>query len=73
MANEEDHQDDGGERGNSRPCPPAMADRFGRQDWRLIGGRKREGNDLPAVRAKGEMGERLPLLVCGQGALDEGV
>ncbi len=73
MENEEDHQDDSGERGNSCPCPPAMADRFRRQDWRLVSGRKREGNDLPALRAKGEMHERLLLLVCGQSVLDEGV
>jgi hypothetical protein len=73
MENKEDHQHDSGERGNSCPCPPAMANRFGLRDWRLVTGRKREGNDLPAVRAKGEMRKRLLLLVRRQGALDEGV
>ena len=73
MANEEDHQDDSGERGNPCPCPPAMANRFGRQDGRLGCGRKREGNDLPAVRAKGEMRKRLLLLVRRQGVLYESV
>jgi hypothetical protein len=50
-----------------------MANSFGLQDGRLVDGRKREGNDLPAVRAKGEMRERLLLLVRGQGVLDEGI
>ena len=49
-----------------------MADRFGLQNWRLVGGRKREGNNLPAVRAKGEMRECLLLLMRGQGVFDEG-
>jgi hypothetical protein len=63
MANEEDYQNEGCERGDTRPCPPAMANSFGLQDWRLVAGRKREGNDLPAGRTDGEMRKRLLLLM----------
>lgn len=77
VANDEDHQDERGERRNPYPCgmppgEPAMANSFGAPGWRLVGGRKRKRNDLPAVRANGEMRECLLLLMRGQGVFDEG-
>jgi hypothetical protein len=78
VANEEDNENDGGKRGNPRPCrvpagEPSLANRFGLPGWELIAGRKRERNDLPAGRADSEMSHCLLLLVEGQSVFHEGV
>src|SRR5580693_4924808 len=76
VANEENHKDKSGKRGNPSPCEmpagePATAN-SGLQDWSLIGRRKRKRNDLPASWTIGKMRECLLLLMRGQRVLDEG-
>jgi hypothetical protein len=77
VANEEEQQDEGDCR-NARPCgmpagEPTSPNCFRLPSLDLAPRRKREGNDLPAGRANGQMSECLLLLMYGQRVLDEGV
>ena len=70
VANKEDQEHEGGERGNPHPCrvqagEPAVPNSFGPPGGGLIAWRKRERNDLPAGRANGKMRECLLLFMRG--------